>query len=144
MKLLEVMTKDVEVAFANSTLKECAQKMKALDIGALPVCDQDRLLGMITDRDLCLRGLAEGLDPDTTYVKEIVSKPIIYSFENDDVESAVRIMETRQIRRLAVLDKNKRLVGVVSLGDIAVRTGNEPLSGEVLEKVSEPMKQKVA
>lgn len=136
MKLKDIMTPQVQVIHPSTALKECAALMKTCDVGAMPVCEGDRLVGMITDRDLVVRALAESVSLNDMAVREVMSSPIVFAFEDDDVESAVRIMEVKQIRRLAVLNHKRRLVGIVSLGDVALKAGNESLSGEVLEKVS--------
>ena len=138
MKLQEVMTRNVECIPPQTSLTQAAQKMNALDVGSLPVCDNDRLTGIITDRDIAIRAVAEGRDPNQTTARECMTSQLIYCFEDEDVSEAARIMEVRQIRRLPVLSRNKRLVGMVSLGDIATRVQDDRLSGEVLEKVSEP------
>lgn len=144
MKLKDIMTTDVEVISPDASLKDCAKKMKQLNVGAIPICDGERLLGMITDRDLVIRALAEDRNIEELRAKDVVSSPIVYCFEDEDVESASRIMEVKQIRRLVVLNREKRLVGIVSLGDVAAKIGNEGLSGEVLHKISEPVRGKVA
>jgi CBS domain-containing protein len=138
MKLRDIMKSDVEVIPPECNLADAARKMKSLDVGALPICDGERLLGMITDRDITVKGTAEGLNPDQIEVRDIMSSPVIYLFEDENVESAVRLMEVKQIRRLIVLNRDKKLAGIVSLGDLAVKTGNEELAGEALEKISEP------
>ena len=138
------MTKDVHVLSPEATIEEAAKKMKDLNVGVLPICADDRLMGTITDRDIILRVVAQSSDCKTTTVKEAMSSPIVYCFENQDVEEAARVMEVKQIRRLVVLNENKRLVGIFSLGDLAVKTGREELSGEVLEKVSEPVRNQAA
>jgi CBS domain-containing protein len=137
MKVSEIMSRDVKVLPPNATLQQAAQQMKVLDVGALPICDGERLLGMVTDRDIVVRAIATGKDRQVT-VTEVMSPDVFYLFEDQDVDEAARIMEKRQIRRLPVLDRNKHLVGIVSLGDIAVRTGDDSLSGDALEAVSEP------
>jgi CBS domain-containing protein len=137
MLLREIMTRDVEVIRPDATLQEAAERMRSLDVGPLPVCDGDRLVGMITDRDLTVRGTAAGKDPATTQVKEVMTPEVRYCFEDQDIGEAARVMQELQIRRLIVLNREKRLVGIVSLGDLAVETGDEDLSGETLEAVSE-------
>jgi CBS domain-containing protein len=139
-QVTEVMTTDVHVVPPDCTIADAAIQMKDLDIGALPVCDGERLLGMITDRDIALKAVATGCDPLTTTVQEMMTAPIVFCFDGDDVEDAARIMESRKVRRLVVLNKEKRLVGIVSLGDIAVKSGQEYLAGEILERVSEPVR----
>jgi CBS domain-containing protein len=113
--------------------------MRNLDIGALPVCgDNDRLVGIITDRDITIRATAGCCDPAGTCVSDVMTPGIIYVFEDQDVTEAAHLMEENQIRRLVVLNQDKRLVGIVSLGDLAVKAGDDELSGEALELVSEP------
>jgi CBS domain-containing protein len=138
MQLKDVMTRDVEVIHPNATLEEAAAKMDALNVGPLPVCDGDRLVGMLTDRDVTVRATAAGRDPKTTRVREVMTDEVVYCFEDQDTNEAARIMEEKQIRRLVILNRDKRLVGIVSLGDLAVTTQDDQLSGEVLERVSEP------
>jgi len=138
MQVREVMTPEVEVISPETTLAEAAQKMKTLDVGPLPVGERDRLVGMVTDRDITVRATAEGRDPKTTKVREVMTEQVFYCFEDESIEQAAEIMERAQIRRLMVLNRDKRLVGIVSLGDLAVETGEEELAGEVLERVSEP------
>jgi CBS domain-containing protein len=136
--LKEVMSANVQVVGPEATLHELAAKMQELDSGAIPVCDGDRLCGMVTDRDIVLKTFAAGRDPSTLCARDVMSSPIVYCFEDQDIGEAARIMEAKKIRRLVVLDKNKRLVGIVSLGDISLRSGSEDISYEILEKVSEP------
>ena len=138
MQVSEVMTRNVEVISPDTTLQEAARKMKDLDVGPLPVCDGTRLQGMVTDRDITIRGTAEGFDPRTTKVTEVMTPDVVYCLEDQDVSDAVRIMEQQQIRRLVVLDRDKNLVGIVSLGDVAVDGANQGLAGEVLTQISEP------
>jgi CBS domain-containing protein len=139
MKLKDIMTSKPECIRPDTTLQEAARKMRDLDVGPLPVCgDDDRLAGMITDRDITVRAVAEGKDPTTTRVREVMTQEIIYGFEDQDVEEAARIMKERQVRRLVVLNRDRRLVGIVSLGDLATESGDSQKSGEVLQDVSEP------
>jgi len=107
-------------------------------VGPLPICDNDRLVGMLTDRDITVRAVAEGKDPRATRVRDVMTEGVCYCFEDDDVADAARLMKENQIRRLLVLDRNKRLAGIVSLGDLAVETGDEHLAGQTLERVSQP------
>ena len=138
MQVKEVMTRGAECVAPDATLQEAAQKMKGLDVGPLPVCDNNRLVGMLTDRDITVRAVAEGKDPRTTRVRDAMTEGIAYCFEEDDVADAARLMKERQIRRLVVLNRDKRLAGIVSLGDLAVETGDEHLAGKTLERVSQP------
>ena len=138
MQLREVMTPNVEVIGSNIRLKDAAAKMKELDVGLMPVCDGERLRGLLTDRDITVRATAEGRDPSKTKVSEIMSADIVFCFEDQEIEEAISLMEVKQIRRVPILDRDKHLVGIVSLGDIAVRAGDRKLTGETLREVSEP------
>ncbi len=139
MQIRDIMTKGCECISPHATLQEAARKMRELNVGSLPVCgDNDRLAGMITDRDIAVRAVSEGLDPHSATVEQVMTRSIVYCFEDQNVEHAAKLMEDRQIRRLVVLNRDKRLVGIVSLGDIALES-NEGLAGEVLERISEPM-----
>jgi len=138
MLLRDIMTINVEVIHPDATLKEAADMMKSLNVGPIPVCDGQRLQGMVTDRDITVRATAEGWDPNTTRVRDVMTPDVVYCFEDQDVRDAARMMEEHQIRRLIVLDRNKDLVGIVSLGDMAVYTADDEETGEVLERVSEP------
>ena len=136
MLLRDVMTRGIENIRAEATLVEAAQRMRSLDVGALPVCQNDKLIGVITDRDIAIRAVADGCDPKATAVSD--ARDLFYCYEDESVESAAKLMEEKQIRRLAVFDRKNRAVGIVSLGDLAVRNRDDRLSGEVLERVSEP------
>jgi CBS domain-containing protein len=139
MLVKQVMTPGAECVRPGNSLHEAAQKMRNLDVGPLPVCgDNDRLVGMITDRDITVRAVAEACDPRTTTVKDVMTPDVVYCFEDQDVHEAARLMKENQIRRLVVLNRDKRLVGFVSLGDLAVETGDEKLAGRTLEEVSLP------
>jgi CBS domain-containing protein len=138
MKIKEIQTREPQVISPEAMICEAAQKMSEHDIGMLPVCDGQRLVGAITDRDLVIRGLAKGYDPLNTKVKDVMTHRICYCFEEDSLEEVARVMEEKQIRRMPILNSNKRLVGIVSLGDMAVRSQNRDLTEEVLEHVSQP------
>ena len=140
MHLKEIMTPHVEVIAPEASIYEAAQKMSHLEIGPLPVCDGERLVGMLTDRDITVRAVAAGRDPLTTPVREVMTPDVVYGFDDQDVQDAARVMEQYQIRRLPVLNRNKQLVGMVALGDLAAHPGTRPVTAEVLEQVSEPGK----
>lgn len=142
MELRDIMTRNVEVVNGNASLKEAATKMKKLDVGLIPVCDGDRLKGLLTDRDITIRATANGRDPSKTKVSEVMSTDIAYCLEDQAVDEAVILMEARQIRRLPILNQDKQLVGIVSLADIAVDVGDRDLTGETLEEISEPAEPK--
>jgi CBS domain-containing protein len=130
------MTPQVERIHRDASVHEAAQKMKTLDIGMVPVYDGDRLVGMITDRDIALRVVAEGRDATQTPVYESMTGEVTYCFESQTVEEAAKIMEKHKIRRLIVLNRDKRLVGIVSLGDLATHRKSQKAAREVLEIVS--------
>jgi len=138
MLVSEVMTRRVECINPDANLQEAAAKMKSLDIGPVPVCDNDRLVGMVTDRDITVRATAEGEDPKVIRVRDIMTPEVVWCFEDEDVGEASRKMKEKQVRRLLVLNRDKRLVGIVSLGDLAIETGDEKLTGKTLEAVSDP------
>jgi CBS domain-containing protein len=139
MQLKDVMTHEVEVIHPDATLAEAAQKMKELNVGPLPVCDGEHVVGMLTDRDITVRATASGGSPTQIRVRDVMTRDVVYGFEEQDIGDAARLMEEKQIRRLVVLNRDKKLVGIVSLGDLAV-DANQQLAGEVLERVSEPAK----
>jgi len=137
-KLKEIITPNPEVISPNSTLREAAKKMRSLNVGMLPVVDGGRLVGTLTDRDITIRATAEGRDPSATQVAQAMSTEVISCYEDELLKEAIQVMEEKQIRRLPVMSRDNRLVGIVSLGDLAVRTQKKKLAGEVLERVSEP------
>ena len=139
MKLKEIMTQDVEVVHPDDTLQTAARKMRERDVGFLPVCDGERLVGALSDRDVTIKAIAEGMDPRSTRVKDVVHSRVIWCFDNQNVSDAVRKMKENQVRRLMVIQRdNKQLVGVVSLGDLATN-GTEKMSSSLLQSVSSPL-----
>jgi CBS domain-containing protein len=140
MKLRDVMTRNVEVIRPDDPIQEAARKMKSLDVGSLPVCDGQRLVGMVTDRDIVVRALAEGNGQrvEQFKVQDVMTDHVTYCYEDDSVQEAARIMSEEQIRRLPVLNREKRLVGIVALGDVAVDTHDPEMSGRALKDISRP------
>ena len=136
MKVKQAMTSDVRVASPDQTIREAAQLMAELDAGALPVAENDRLVGMITDRDIAVRAVAEGLPADTP-VSEIMSHEVLYCFEDQALDDVARNMGQVQVRRLPVVNRDKRLVGIVSFADLA-RTEQPTTVGRAVSHVSEP------
>ena len=136
MKISEIMSRDVEVARPQDTIQAVARQMKTIDAGSIPVCDGQRLQGMVTDRDIVLRVVSEGRSFDTP-VTDVMSADIEYCYEDDDIAAAADKMAEVQVRRLPVLDRNQQLVGIVSLGDIA-QQGKDKTTGQALEEISEP------
>lgn len=115
----EVMTRDAATLAPNETVQAAAKMMDELNVGALPVCDGTTLVGMVTDRDIVVRAVSAGMDPSSSPVRSISSGPVAWCFDDDDVKDVERKMADQQIRRLPVLDHEKHLVGMVSLGDLA-------------------------
>jgi CBS domain-containing protein len=139
MQLFDVMTEGAECIKPSDNIQHAAERMRDMDVGSLPVCDDhERLAGMITDRDITIRCTAEGRDPATTAVSDVMTPEILYCFVDDEIHEAAAIMEEHQIRRLPVLNRDKRLVGIVTLGDLAVRCDDYAMNAEALREISEP------
>ena len=136
MKISEVMTRDVRLIEPTQTIREAAQLMAELDAGIMPVREGDRLVGMITDRDITVRAVAQGRETDTP-VREVMTDDVKYCFEDDDTDDVARNMADIQVRRLPVLTRHKRLVGIISLGDLAV-TDEARRAGEAVAGISQP------
>lgn len=135
MKLSEIMSRNLQVVDPDCTLQEAAEMMRDLDIGGLPVCAGQRIEGFLTDRDIVVRALAEGKDPNSCTVSEVMSPHITWCYEDDTTKNAGKLMRDKRIRRLLVLNRDKKLVGIVSLGDLAVETEED--TQQVLEGISE-------
>jgi CBS domain-containing protein len=135
MQVNQVMSINVRVAGPDDTLRKIAQTMAEQDAGVLPVCDGQRLIGMITDRDLVVRGLGVGLDPDAARVRDVMSQEVHFCYEDDAVEEVVESMAGWKVRRLPVLSLDRKLVGIVSLGDIS-RDAAPVQSGSTLRDIS--------
>ncbi|MGZ3697969.1 MAG: CBS domain-containing protein [Bdellovibrionota bacterium] len=138
------MTKNVQFVSPDATIQDVAGQMKKLDCGSIPVGENDRLIGMITDRDIALRAVAEGRDPSKTLARDVMSHSVVYSYEDEECSEAAHIMEAKQIRRLIVLNRDKRMVGIVTVGDLSRKAGSEQLTGEIMEKVSQPAQSTAA
>lgn len=135
MKVSKCMSSNVQLARPTDTIRDAANKMLQLDAGALPVEDNDRLVGMITDRDIALRAIGEGKGPDTP-VGDVMSKNVRYCFDDEEIESVSEQMGEFQIRRLPVLNRDKRLVGILSLGDVS--HADDESSAKALRDISKP------
>lgn len=139
MQVREVMTPQAECTRPDASLQEAARRMKELDVGSLPVCgDDDRLAGMITDRDITIRAVADGLDVAEARVDQTMTPEVIYCYDDQEIDEAAQLMKDRQVRRLVVLNRDKRLTGILSLGDVAVDGPDDLLTGNTLERISEP------
>jgi CBS domain-containing protein len=134
MNISQIMTTDVELTAPSAPILEAARRMRDEDVGALPVGEDDRLVGMVTDRDIAVRGVAEGKAPDDCVVRDVMSGGVYYCFDDEEVERAAEVMAEHKVRRLPIVNRDKRLVGVVSLADLA-RAG---VGEEALRSVSEP------
>ena len=136
MKISKAMHPKAEWASAETPVSEVAKMMEKDDIGAIPVGKDDKLIGMLTDRDIATRVVAKGLDPTKTTAESVMTKGIVWCQTNSTVEDAIHLMDQKKIRRLPVIDENKRLVGMLSLGDI-VHSVSHDLSGEILHSVAD-------
>lgn len=132
MKIKDIMSKEVEVVSPETLLQEVAKKMQQSDCGSVIVAHDDRLVGVITDRDLALRCVAKSHDPEATKAEQVMTKEILYCRENDEMEDVALNMTKNKVRRLPVLDTNKRLVGIISLGDLAVHSIDHEICGKAL------------
>ncbi len=137
MKVSEVMHPGVHWVEPGTPIVEIAKLMRDQDIGSLPVGENDRLVGMVTDRDIVCRGIAEGFDCSTMTARDVMSSGIIYCRDSEELEDAVRVMEQHEIRRLPVINDAKRMVGILSLGDVS-HAAPRQVSGEVLQSVATP------
>lgn len=139
MKANEIMTADVKVIRPGTSIKSAAEEMRNLDVGALPVCDGEKLVGMLTDRDIAIRAVAEGRDPGKTTARDCMSPEMVYCFEDDEIERAQQLMKENQVRRLPVISRDKKLVGILAIGDLAIKTERQERNvGETLQEISEP------
>jgi CBS domain-containing protein len=138
MQLKDFINYRVEMIQPTDTLQEAAEKMRYLDVGSMPVCEGQHLIGVITDRDITIRATAKGQDPTKTEVREAMTADVVYCLETQQAEEAAKMMQEHQIRRIFVVNENDELVGVTSLGELATVTGDRALVGETLERISVP------
>lgn len=136
MKVKDAMHPGVTWVHPDTKLSELARMMRDEDIGAIPIGENDRLVGMVTDRDICCRGLTDGRDVDGLTARDVMSSPIIFCRADEDVDDAARLMENKKVRRLPVINENKRMVGMLALGDIADCAPRD-LSAEVMRAVAD-------
>ena len=137
MLVSDAMTRDVKICTPGQTIREAARTMAEIDAGALPVGENDRLIGMITDRDIAVRGVAQGRGPDTP-VREIMSEHVEYCYDDENLDRVAQGMAQVRVRRLPVVNREKRLVGILSLGDVALREGQREIVAETVAGVSTP------
>lgn len=138
MKVKEIMTLDVEVAAPDDTVLTAAKMMADTGAGVLPVCDGEKLVGMVTDRDIAIRAVAEGKAPDQCNVRDVMTEDVNYILEDADVTEAAQKMGEWQVHRLPVLDREKQLVGIVSLGDVALETDERKIMAKAVEGIVQP------
>ncbi len=136
MRVADLMTPGVEVTTPQASIKDAAQRMAELDIGILPVGDADRIVGMITDRDIAIRAIAQGKGPECR-VREVMTEDVKYCFDDDEIGDVVRNMAEIKVQRLPVMDRDKRLVGIISLGDIAIQ-GETDDTDTAMSGIKEP------
>ncbi|MFN3077912.1 MAG: CBS domain-containing protein [Alphaproteobacteria bacterium] len=136
MQVRELMTRNVALVSPDTLLRDAAMKMREEDTGFLPVGENDRLVGTITDRDIAIRAVADGKDPGATKVRDAMSHELVYCFDDQPTEECAALMGERQVRRLPILNRDKRLVGVVSLGDLS-KCGQEHVVGHTVEEISQ-------
>ncbi|OGB22036.1 MAG: CBS domain-containing protein [Burkholderiales bacterium RIFCSPLOWO2_02_FULL_57_36] len=137
-QISEIMTRDVRCVAPSDSLQRAAKTMDELNVGALPVWDGQNLIGMVTDRDITIRGVADGKQADSTPVSEVMSKDVQCCFEDEQIDDVMGKMANSQIRRVPVMDRQNRLVGMVSLGDLATKTASDQEVQQTLENISEP------
>ena len=140
MRVSEVMTRHVEIMNPKQSIREAAQRMCDMDVGVLPIGENDRLVGMVTDRDIAVRAVALGKDANTP-ISEVMSTDVCYCFEDEDVSAVADTMANQQLRRLPVLNRDKRLVGILTLGDLAISEDGSPQLhkvGHTLAGISHP------
>lgn len=132
----DVMTKNVHKVELETTLKETADKMRAMDVGAMPVMKDDKVVGILTDRDITIRGVADGKNPDTTRVENIMTKGVTCAYEDETIDELARTMKNEKIRRAVVLDRKDNITGMVSIGDLARSQADIQKSADILREVS--------
>ena len=136
MQLKDIMTREVETIPPDASLQEASQKMRSFDIGFLPVCEKSRCIGVITDRDIIIRAIADGRNPQATPVRAVMTTQVIHCSEDEEVRTAAKTMEENQVRRILVLDENEHPIGVCSIGDLTLNLDDLSLASEVLHEVS--------
>jgi CBS domain-containing protein len=140
MKVREIMSDDVRIASPDDSIARAAQMMEEIDAGFLPVGENDRLVGTITDRDIAIRAVGKNLDPQKTRVRDIMTAEVKYCYEDEELDEIAQNMGDQQVRRLPVVNRQKRLIGIISVGDIA--TGHKPVkAGVALRGIAEPSSQ---
>lgn len=136
MRVKEIMTKNIKMISIDASLKEAARQMRKSEIGGMPVLDNDRMVGFVTDRDIVMRAVAEGLEPEETSVKQVMTRDVLHLGPEDSIEAAASAMKAFKVRRLVVLEPSRKVAGIVTLGDLAIRGRDEATAGTVLGEVT--------
>ncbi|OFZ30048.1 MAG: inosine-5-monophosphate dehydrogenase [Bdellovibrionales bacterium RIFCSPHIGHO2_01_FULL_40_29] len=144
MLVKECMSQNVELGNPTMTLTEIAKRMRDRDFGMMPIAENDRLIGMVTDRDIAVRATAEGKNPNTTYARDVMSKDVLYCYEDQSTDEVSHNLGENQVRRLPVLNRQKRLVGILSLGDLAQSSANPIQIEKALSDISKPANEREA
>jgi CBS domain-containing protein len=139
MKVSEVMTQEVRSIHPQRGLPEAALVMRKYDLGCLPVTQGKKLVGIVTDRDLALRAIGEGRDLATSLIDDVMTKTVVYVYDDQEVEEAIRLMSTAQVRRLPVLNREGKLVGILALADLALDGFDPKVAGQMLRKIAQPV-----
>jgi CBS domain-containing protein len=141
MKVKEIMSSHVIQIANDASLVNAAQKMQSADVGILPVQKDNKTIGLITDRDIVVLAISAELDPVATPVGEVMTPEVLFCSEDDEIETAEKMMEENKVHRLVVLDRDNIVVGIISLGDLALKTSNEHLAYRALERICEPVRK---
>ncbi len=141
MNVRDLMSRDVQTIEAADTLHHAAQRMRDLDVGPLPVLERGQLVGMLTDRDIVVRVVAEGRDPRSVPVRDAMTADVFFCFEDESLEQAAQVMESRQIRRLVVLDRDRNIAGILALADLARGDAGGAIVNDLVEEISQPVQE---
>jgi len=137
MKVSEIMSRNIECIDPDTSIKDAAEKMRSLDVGFLPVCEDEHVRGTLTDRDITIRHVADGQNPYRVKVRDIMTPDALYCFEDEEIEEVGRYMREHEVRRVLIFDREERLVGIVSLGDLSKVAGEQQLAGETLKEIAD-------
>jgi len=137
MKVREIMTANVECISSSMPIAKVAETMRDMDIGFIPVCENDKVVGTVTDRDITIRSVAQGRDPRLAPVSEVMTQTVFHCYEDEEVDSVALAMQQSEVRRMLIFDRQDNLVGVISLGDIAKASGEERIAGETLGQIAD-------
>jgi CBS domain-containing protein len=137
MKISEIMSRNVECIGSDASIKDAAEKMRILDVGFLPVCEDGHVIGTLTDRDITIRHVADGQNPYRVKAQDIMTPNVFYCYEDESIEEVGRYMQQHEVRRMLIFDHTEQLVGIVSLGDLSTVAGEQGLAGETLKEITE-------